>query len=60
MQVPATISMDIVPKMQSLPNDVKEIFKRRLEHVTGGSINYESQIAVVDNVNVIRGWGSNS
>lgn len=58
MQVPATIGMDIVPKMQSLPPAVKEEFARRSESGDSNlqSICYYNQLALVSPNNMISGW----
>lgn len=51
-QVPANIDLDIVPKMQSLPEEVKkEFIKRGLK-----TINYDNQIAIVNSENRIWSW----
>ncbi len=50
-QIPAEITEDIVPKMQSLPQSVKDEFARR-----GGSIRYKNQFAIVYPCNTIYGW----
>jgi hypothetical protein len=55
MQVPAEISDDIIPKMQSLPQSVKDEFAKR-----GGSINYSNQMALVNPNNSINGWSPSS
>lgn len=55
MQVPAEITEDIVPKMQSLPQSVKDEFARR-----GGSITYSNQMALVNPNNSINGWAPSS
>lgn len=55
MQVPSEISEDIIPKMQSLPQAVKDEFARR-----GGSINYSNQMALVKPDNSINGWSPSS
>lgn len=55
MQVPSEISEEIVPKMQSLPQSVKDEFERR-----GGSINYSNQMALVNPNNSINGWAPSS
>lgn len=55
MQVPAEISEDIIPKMQSLPQSVKDIFAIR-----GGSIKYSNQMALVNPDNTINGWAPSS
>lgn len=51
MQVPATIGIDIIPKMQSLPQSVKDAFVAR-----GQSIHYSNQFALVKPDNTINGW----
>ena len=55
MQVPSEISEDIVPKMQSLPQSVKDEFAKR-----GGSIRYSNQMALVNIDNSINGWAPSS
>ena len=50
-QVPAEIGIDIVPKMQPLPDSVKHEFAKR-----GRSIFYDNQLALVDLSNNISGW----
>ena len=50
-QVPSEIDEDIVSKMQSLPQSVKDEFARR-----GGSIRYKNQIALAHSCNTITGW----
>lgn len=58
MQVPATISKDIVPKMQSLPPAVKEIFAKRFEDPAQqiDAIYYSNQMALVGPSNTVNGW----
>lgn len=51
MQVPATIPPEVIPKMQSLPESVKEEFAAR-----GGSISYSNQLALVKPDGQISGW----
>ena len=51
VQVPATIEEDIIPKMQSLPQSVKDEFALR-----GGAIHYSNQWALVDTHNRVNGW----
>lgn len=51
MQVPAEIGMDVIPKMQSLPDSTKTVFA-----VRGNSIKYSNQMALVDVDNNITGW----
>jgi uncharacterized protein (DUF1919 family) len=55
MQVPSEINEEIVPKMQSLPQTVKDEFARR-----GGSISYSNQMALVNPNNSINGWAPSS
>jgi hypothetical protein len=50
-QVPSTINEDIVQKMQSIPQSVKDEFGKR-----GGSISYKNQLAMVYPDNTIYGW----
>jgi hypothetical protein len=67
MQVPAEIPMEVVPKMQSLPEYVKEMFKLRHEAATlpdgtffdpilMNTIRYKDQMAIVYPDNTICGW----
>lgn len=51
MQIPAVIKEEIIPKMQSLPQSVKDEFAKR-----GGSISYQNQWAIVYPDNSIHGW----
>lgn len=51
MQVPSTIPADTIPKMQSLPQSVKDELKNR-----GGSISYSNQMALLNPDNTINGW----
>lgn len=57
-QVPSTISSEIVPKMQSLPQSVKDEFVRRFKDPAFqiDSISYESQLACVNNSGLIQGY----
>jgi len=57
-QVPSKVPSEIVPKMTSLPQFVKDEFKRRFEgdSMTDGSIKYNNQIALVKPNNEINGW----
>lgn len=50
-QVPATIPLETIPKMQSLPDAVKAEFLQR-----GQPINYCNQLALVKPTNEINGW----
>lgn len=66
MQVPSVVLMEFVPKMTSLPQSVKDEFKRRAEygertHNTRAkedmkSISYQNQLAIVYPNNSIYGW----
>lgn len=58
MQVPATINKEIVPKMQSLPQSVKDTFERRFsdENQQIDAIYYDNQLALVNPSNLITGW----
>lgn len=51
MQVQSEINEEIVPKMQSLPQSVKDEFVKR-----GGNISYSNQMAIVKPDNSINGW----
>lgn len=57
MQIPAIIPSHIVPNMQSLPEKVKEEFKRRfnIPHAIT-EIHYSNQLAIVNLGNDINGW----
>ena len=64
-QVPSEIPMTVVPKMQSLPENVKEEFIRRADNSLSegnnvgypfDSIRYNNQLAIVDQANNINGW----
>lgn len=58
MQVPATINKEIVPKMQSLPQSVKDEFERRFNDSNQqiDAIYYDNQLALVSPSNLINGW----
>ena len=58
MQVPATINRVIVPKMQSLPQTVKDEFEKRFNNDKQQlhSIYYQNQLALVGSDNLITGW----
>jgi len=65
MQVPAEIPKDVVPKMQSLPQSVKDAFQRRFDDESSldpnavaarGGITYQNQMAIVYPNNSIHGW----
>lgn len=58
MQVPSEIGKDIVPKMQSLPQVVKDKFQQRFddENEQIDAIYYNNQLALVGPSNLITGW----
>jgi hypothetical protein len=58
MQVPSRIVKEIVPKMQSLPQSVKDEFERRFNDPNQkvDAISYNNQLALVDPNNLITGW----
>ncbi len=66
MQIPSTIPMEVVPKMQSLPQEVKDEFKRRSEERAVGekihldNIYYSNQFCIVNPNNNINGWIASS
>lgn len=57
-QVPSTINREIVPKMQSLPQSVKDEFERRFNDPNEqiDTISYDNQLALVNQSNLITGW----
>lgn len=58
MQIPSTITKDVVSKMQSLPDAVKAEFDRRFNNSNYQieAIYYNNQLAMVNSSNVITGW----
>lgn len=62
MQVPSVIHKDVVPKMQSLPQTVKNYFQKTFdnpnEQIT--TITYSNQMAIVQASNLINGWAPSS
>lgn len=58
MQVPSTISKEIVSKMQSLPQSVKDEFIKRFNdpNYQIDAIYYDNQLALVNPSNLITGW----
>lgn len=66
MQIPSEVNMEIVPKMTSLPQSVKDEFQRRHKHgsetgegidpILFNSITYQNQLAMVYPDNKIYGW----
>ena len=67
-QIPSEIPISVVPKMQSLPKEVKEEFERRYNVASDNgnmmmannnplaTIRYCNQLAIVDPDNTIIGW----
>jgi len=57
-QVPATIDKDVVPKIQSLPQSVKDyflsVFDRFPDEIS--TIQYSNQLALVSKHNQVNGW----
>lgn len=58
MQIPSTISKEFIDIMQSLPQSVKNEFKKRFNdpNFQIDSIYYDNQIAMVNTSNLITGW----
>ena len=58
MQVPSTINKEVVPKMTSLPQSVKDEFERRFndKQLQVSEIYYSDQLAIVNPSNLIRGY----
>ena len=58
MQVPARIHKSIVPKMQSLPQSVKDEFERRFNDPSEqiDIIYYDNQVSIVYPSNLICAW----
>ena len=60
MQIPSEISIDIVPRMQSLPSRVKDQFIKRVmdrdKKDEFETIFYSNQLAIVHPNNTINGW----
>lgn len=50
-QVPASVDVEVIPKMTSLPQSVKDEFGRR-----GMAIQYSNQLALVKPDNSVNGW----
>ena len=55
-QVPASIPKDVVPKMQSLPESVKNEFQKRFDSGNLDFIYYTDQLALVGPNNFISSW----
>lgn len=60
LQVSATINREIVPKMQSLPQSVRDEFERRFNDPNEqiDAIYYDNQLALVNPSNLITGWAA--
>ena len=58
MQVPSQVPAEIIPKMTSLPQSVKDEFARREQEnsIAHENIQYQNQIAMVYPDNNIYGW----
>jgi len=58
MQVPSTINKEVVPKMTSLPQSVKDEFERRFndKQLQVCDISYSNQLAIVNSSNLITGY----
>lgn len=58
MQVPSIIKAEIVPKMQSLPQDAKDYFQSQFDDESAqiNTICYSNQLAIVHKSNLIEGW----
>ena len=65
MQVPSEVPMEVVPKMSSLPQSVKDEFERRftsgekregVDPIENNTIKYKNQLAMVYPDNTIYGW----
>ena len=50
-QVPSEVPFDIIPRMTSLPQAVKDVFIK-----SGASITYQNQFCIVYPDNSIHGW----
>lgn len=58
MQVPSEIKREIIPKMQSLPQSVKDEFEKRFNdpNCQIDAIYYDYQLAMVHSSNLITGY----
>jgi hypothetical protein len=58
MQIPSEIKKEIVPKMQSLPQSVKDEFEKTFNDTSAqiDAIYYTNQLAIVGLSNLIQGW----
>ena len=59
-QVPAEINQDIVPKMQSLPEDAKKLFQDSFGKDQITAIYYSNQIALVGLSNTIDSYSASA
>lgn len=50
-QVPSNISLDIIPKMQSLPQSAKDALLERNQ-----SISYQNQMLIIDSNGIANSW----
>lgn len=52
MQIPSIIDKEIIPRMQALPQSVKDEFiKRNIDFIS-----YNNQLVIVNELNSISGW----
>lgn len=59
MQVPSAVGWEVIPRMTSLPQSVKDEFDRRFDNtpIDGDlDIKYSNQLALVDLNNNVTGW----
>lgn len=54
-QVPSEVPADIIPRMTSLPPDVKKLIEGR-----GKPLRYSNQLAILDAENNVNGWTPNT
>lgn len=55
-QAPATINSEIVPKMQSVPQPVKDILNGRFEDTRLNNIYYSNQLVIVNSSKLIQSY----
>lgn len=56
MQVKSQIPKEVVPKMQSLPQSVKDFFQKKFDNEGYSAISYRDQLAIVGSHLSIKGW----
>lgn len=56
MQVPAQIAAEVVPRMTSLPQSVKDEISRRAQDGGPDGLSYSNQLALVKPDNSVNGW----